>query len=211
MTFARKLFVFSTLLLAALSTHAQVYKCVEDKTGRISFSDIPCHGKTSGSHIDATPNTLDYSGSREQALKSEVQTLREKLREQDSRVNRETVGRTQADLQAARIDTKACEDARWYYESESRTNPNNKAAIEAKRAAMYGACGMKEPDRVEVINRQVVPATGNAPYVKPSPFTHCDNSGCWDSAGARYQRSGPDTFIGPRGSCRVIGNSMHCP
>ena len=32
----------------------------------------------------------------------------------------------------------------------------NDAAIEYKRAAMYGACGLREPDRVEVIQQEVI-------------------------------------------------------
>ncbi|AYH45890.1 DUF4124 domain-containing protein [Azoarcus sp. DN11] len=212
---ARTLPITLLLMLGLVAgAHAQVYRCVEDGTGRITFSDMPCHGKATGREIDVTPNTLDASAGREQALRSEVQELREKLREQQQTSQTDVTGRTQADLQATRFDSKACEDARWYYESETRTNPNNEAAIDAKRSAMFGACGMKEPDRVEV-RRNVVVRQELAPVPRsmaPAGLdTRCNGSDCRDSAGNHFQKDRRGTLHSPNGPCRFIGKSLHCP
>lgn len=212
---ARTLPIALLLALGLITgAHAQVYRCVEGGTGKITFSDIPCHGRATGRQVDATPNTLDSSASREQALRSEVQELRDKLREQQQASQAETTGRTQADLHAERIDSKACEDARWYYESETRTNPNNQAAIDAKRSAMFGACGMKEPDRVEVRRGVVVREQLLPPVRQSMPAgldTRCNGSDCQDSAGNHFVRDQRGTLHSPRGPCRFIGKTLHCP
>lgn len=128
---------------------AQVFKCVEERSGKVVFSDVPCHGKTSGRAVDATPNTIDASGSREQALRREVQELRERMGNYESASK---AGRSPSDQQSPRIDSRACEQARRSYDIEAGAFKQNKAAIEAKRSAMYGACGMREPTRIEINN-----------------------------------------------------------
>lgn len=57
--------------------------------------------------------------------------------------------------------------------------------------------------------------TGNkampTPVQQPSIITSCDNAGCWDNLGNRYNRSGGTTYFGPSGACQLIGNMMTCP
>ena len=45
---------------------------------------------------------------------------------------------------------------------------------------------------------------------RASVITSCDAGGCWDSDGARLQRSGPN-LIGPRGPCTPQGTLFNCP
>ncbi|WP_420094145.1 hypothetical protein [Parazoarcus communis] len=122
---------------------------MEDGSGKIVFSDVPCHGKTSGRPVDASPNTIDASGSREQALRREVQELRERMNKYESASQ---ASRSPSDQQSPRIDSRACEQARRSYDIEAGSLMQNRAAIEAKRSAMYGACGMREPTRIEIRN-----------------------------------------------------------
>ena len=61
---------------------------------------------------------------------------------------------------------------------------------------------------------QPSPAIGPlaAPPVLPGPavLTTCDATGCWDSAGARYNSQGP-VLLGPRGACTQQGELLICP
>ena len=56
------------------------------------------------------------------------------------------------------------------------------------------------------------PPAPPAPPVLPGPavLTTCDATGCWDSAGARYNSQGP-VLLGPRGACTQQGGLLICP
>lgn len=45
----------------------------------------------------------------------------------------------------------------------------------------------------------------------PSVITNCDDAGCWDNLGNRYNRGAGNTFFKPSGACQQIGNMMQCP
>lgn len=144
----------ASAILFSSFADAQVFKCVEERTGKISFSDVPCHGKDSGRVVDASPNTVDSSGSREQALRREVMELRDRMNRYESASQASS---TASSEQSSRIDTRACEQARRSYDIEAGSMTSNKATVEAKRSAMYGACGMQEPTRIEITNKYYGP------------------------------------------------------
>lgn len=127
-------------LLAAIAlsgtAHAQVYKCKEDGSGRITYSDVPCHGRNAGQHVDVQDNTLDASGSREQALRREVRELEQRMDSYDSGAARGQYGRTQADLQAERADSVACERAKRSLETKAGSTTRNRSTVASKDAAM---------------------------------------------------------------------------
>lgn len=50
-----------------------------------------------------------------------------------------------------------------------------------------------------------------APAPQPSVITSCDNGGCWDNLGNRYNRGAGNTFFGPSGACQKVGSTMQCP
>ena len=128
---------------------AQIFKC-QNAMGKIEFSDAPCNSAHTTSKIRAQPNSLDSSGSRELSLRLENEKLREQLSQQPNKLaNGVAPQRTQPDLQSERIDTIACERAKRDYEiTASASSYSDKPAIvEAKRSMMYGACGMREPNK----------------------------------------------------------------
>ena len=45
---------------------------------------------------------------------------------------------------------------------------------------------------------------------RPPVVTICDAAGCWDAAGARYNRQGP-VLVGPHGVCTQPGGLLNCP
>ena len=158
---------------------AQIYRCVDPANGHTSFTDQPCPpGQTAAEIAVPEPNTVDSSGAREQALLREMEALRERVRAaEEARVQR-----SEADLQAERVDSFACSQAQRAYELEAGALKQNEAAIEAKRAAMYGACGLREPDRVEIEQKVIVPRTVRRPL--------------WHDNPPRYPEPPPPRFTG---------------
>lgn len=192
------------LLLCGASAVAQgqVFKCADDRTGKISYSNVPCHGTNSGREIRVQENSLDTSGAREQAMRRELNELR-------SRVQAMEQAPAAQPPVANRMDSEECRQARRSYDIEAGSMTRNKSTVEAKRSAMYGACGMREPDRVEINNRyEVTPRRSSNNHI-----TNCDAGGCWDDEGGRYTRGAGDTYFPSQGggACQMIGGRMQCP
>lgn len=134
------------LLISTSSATAQgVYRC-QLADGRISFSDSPCGSASKSERLEVVPNSLDHAGAREQQLLLENQRLRDQLRAQQQiqSIPSEATSRPE------RIDSFECRKARRDYEVTANSSSNSKKVIEAKRSAMYGICGMREPDRTDV-------------------------------------------------------------
>ena len=196
--------------LHALPSDAQVFRCTDQRTGKIAYSDTPCQGGTTGGAVRIQENTLDTSNSRERALRRELQELRQRMNSYELNSDRSAYGRTEADLQAERADSRACEQAKRSLEIESGSMTRSQSSVNAKAAAMRSACGIREPDRVEV-NNYGRPSGRHNP--QPSVITNCDPGGCWDNLGNRYNRGAGNTYFPGAGSgaCQMIGGQMLCP
>ena len=49
------------------------------------------------------------------------------------------------------------------------------------------------------------------PVAPPSNITSCDNTGCWDNNGTRYNKGAGDTYFpSTGGSCQSVGGQMQC-
>lgn len=58
------------------------------------------------------------------------------------------------------------------------------------------------------------PRTAPAPTLAAPPvITNCDNAGCWDTNGVRYNRGAGDTHFPSTGgpACQLINGQMICP
>lgn len=209
--------LLAPLCLLFLTGQSTVYRCVDPVTNVTKFSDTRCQAHEQGSSRTVRPNSIDTQGSREQALRHEIRQLQGQLREQEARSYsaQSPTGMTQPDLQSQRIDTRECELARRAYEIESGSMSKSKSSVEMKREAMYGACGMREPDRTEINvrnDRYDAPAQDDERRRGPVVITNCDQGGCWDTRGGRYNRGAGDTHFGPNGVvCQMMGGQMICP
>lgn len=207
--------LLAPLCLVLLTGQARVYRCVDPATDAIRFSDIACQAQEQGTESIVRPNSINTQGAREQALRYEIRQLKDQLQEQERRNDsaQPVRGMTQPDLQAERIDARACEQARRSYEVESGSISRNQARLNMKREAMYGACGMREPDRTEInIKNNHYDDNGRRNVGGPSIITNCDSSGCWDTQGGRYHRGAGNTYFGPSGAaCQRTGSQMNCP
>lgn len=199
----------TALLLAALlatagPASAQVYKCT-NAAGKVEFSDAPCTNASRAEVMAPRDNTLDTSKARESAMRERMNELQQRMEEMERRQQSESAqrGRTDADVLAERIDSEACERAKRSLDLEASSLKKNKDAIAAKRSAMYGACGMKEPDVTNI---------NEGERRRPVTITNCDPGGCWTSDGRRLVKIGGGRYSGPNGlTCQTIGNRVQCP
>lgn len=201
--------------LHALPASAQVFRCIDAGSGRVTYSDVPCQDDKAGGAVIIQQNTIDTSGSREQALRHELRVLQQRMDTyENTTTTRPAYGRTEADLQAERANSLECEQAKRSHYLEASSMTRTQASVEAKAAAMRSACGIREPDRVE-FNRYAPERSSVRGGHRPPPgvITNCDNSGCWDSNGVRYHRGAGNTFIPGTGgpACQIVGNQLHCP
>lgn len=147
------------VLLTCTVAAQQVYRC-KNASGSLEFSDAPCSSGRTGDKISVQPNTLDSSATREHLLRQENERLKEQLRLQESSMRQSAPvtapQRSQGDLQAERIDTIECTRARRDYEVTASSSGNSRAIVEAKKSAMYGVCGMREPNQTNVnVNNRI--------------------------------------------------------
>ena len=129
-----------------------------DPQGRPGFSDQPCAAGTRQEMLQPRSNTLDIPGLRGQHLLHENQRMRQ---EPDN----DHISRRQMppDLQARRIDSMACQRAQKEMEIAADAIGANRHTVQAsRRSAMHGACGLKAPPQVTIINN---PAS--YPYRRP--------------------------------------------
>lgn len=162
------------LLLAATLWWApaqaqQVYRC-EQPDGRVAYSDAPCPRSARQAQVDVAPNTVDTSADREQMLKQENERLRDQLRREQAAASRPQPVVVQSGPPADRVNTPECRKAQEAYETSASAMTNTEAFIEAKRSAMFAACGLAEPDRTVAAPAPVivVPSHGRPP-VRPQP------------------------------------------
>ena len=155
---------------------AQYFKCTTP-TGRIEFSDKPCQSDTRREIINPRENTVDTSGQREQMLRQEINELRQRVdqAERQNSYQQPNYGRTGPDLQAERIDSRACEAAKRNYEIVAGRSAKDEASIEASRSAMYGACGMREPTVTIIRSEKINSYPSQAPV---RPCNHPQDFNC---------------------------------
>lgn len=150
MRFGAMLLSIALLWLIALPANAQVFKCVDAATGKLAYSDTPCKKGSTGGVERIQNNTIDSSGSREQALRRELQEMQRRMDSLENKRDQPTYGRTESDLQAERADSRECEQAKRSYDIEAGSMTRSRSTVAAKESAMRSACGMREPDRTTI-------------------------------------------------------------
>ena len=185
------------LALALIApAHAQILKCVDAK-GNVEFSDQRCQPGWKRQELTLKDNTLNSSGSREQALLEENKRLKDQLQKTLSEAHSTTAPTapsvaapvlTEADLQAQRQRSSACDEAARRYESAAGSIAPQAELIAARRSTMFATCGIREPDTVQVITN-----------VQPEAPRPCL---LW---GQRMQRSPITGLVRPVRVCLIVG------
>lgn len=198
----RKSQVLSSVLLAFLAwpfmASAQVQKCIDPATGKITFSDRGCSSGEEMTSIRVAPaNSIDGSQYRQQqADPSYPDAYQSQPEEEPSRVRVTVVG---ANNDAERKRKKLCKEA-----STPHKGAHGLTAAQRAHAAQLCA-GISLPDPAP----HAVPAPSPAPAV----IVSCDGAGCWDSNGQRYNRGAGATHFPANGgpACQLVGGQMICP
>ena len=133
--------VLALLVLPAGPALAQVFKCVDDKTGKISFSDTRCDTKSTGGRVEVKPNTMDTSGSREQIYRQQAREYQAAQKERAAAPWPEEDGYTDARV-AERANSRECEQAKREHENEKVSIYRDDSVLDAKYRYMKEACGL---------------------------------------------------------------------
>lgn len=196
----------STLLAAAVWTHeasAQVQKCVDPSTGKITFSDRGCSTGEESTTVRVSPaNSIDGSQYRQQLPQSATPYASQESRtESGQRGTRVTVVGENNDSERQR--KKLCKEA-------STPHKGAHGLTAAQRAHAAQLCsGISLP----VPAPQSAPVPTSTPPGSPAVITSCDPGGCWDSNGLRYTQGAGTTYIPTNGghACQRINGNMICP
>lgn len=206
--FRNPLLATSALLVSlawALPASAQVQKCVDPVTGKITFSDRGCSTGEETTTVRIAPaNSVDGSQYRQQQSEPTYPHAGHMPRIEPERSGPRVTG-VGTSNDADRQRQKLCKEA---------STPHKRAhgLTAAQRAAAAQLCaGITLPS----------PATNSAPAQAPMPapspvpalIVNCDAGGCWDSNGQRYNRGAGATHFPANGgpACQLTGGQMICP
>lgn len=184
------------LALLSPTIHAQVLKCTDPKTGNVTYSDGGCAASHKVAAIRIQPSSKQNSNSFS-----------------DSRVSQQA----QQDYYGQSFSTSA--------DSNQRRANSNPMAEQARKDAyreastpIKGARGLtaNQLRTLAALGGVDVPAPerehpqSSVPN-QPRMVTSCDEGGCWDTQGGRYNRGAGNTYIPTTGgSCQGVGNQMQC-
>ena len=160
--------VFGMALFAA-SAQGQILKCTGPK-GEVEFSNQSCQKGWKRQELALKENTVNHSGSREQSLLIENERLKAQLEKaqavQPAPPAAAAPVLTEADLQAQRLRAPACEDAARRYEIAAGSVAPRPELIAARRSAMFAACGIPEPDSVNLSTQTQVNVEATRPCLQ---------------------------------------------
>ena len=147
------------ILALTAPAHAQILKCV-DVRGNVEFSNQSCQPGWKRQELAIKENTVTSLGAREQALLEENKRLKDQLQSTRSDAGAGSAAAanpapalvlTEADFQAQRQRSSACDDAARRYEIAAGSIAPQTELIAARRSTMFAICGIREPDTVQVI------------------------------------------------------------
>ena len=125
------------------SAHSQTYFKCTTESGKTDFSDKPCPANARADVLNQKANVLDNSGMREQALRKENEALKSRLEKSEKSRAKKAENTTESHA----ASSYECKTAQRDYEVATSSIKPNELTIEARRSAMFIACGTKEPKR----------------------------------------------------------------
>ncbi|MGJ3704611.1 DUF4124 domain-containing protein [Variovorax sp. AFSI2.2] len=186
-----KALVATTLLAASFAACAQVHRCT-DAAGKVSFSDTACPTTAKQAArvlgADATDRRWENEVYGRQRNMESIENAARLLREPTS----DAVG----DAGGGIIQSDPNERIRA---QDERNMQRRMATMDADRARRAERDARADEAR-------------QAGSGAPTTITNCNASGCWDSAGNRYNRTGDGrNFWRADGKfCRANGNTFSC-
>lgn len=163
-----------------------VFTCKNDKTGVTTFSSSPCAVNADQIKVGQA-NVLDSSEWRHRVAQQQFE--------------REQVAQAREQRQRAQPST-----------TNEESNYDRQTRI---RNCMVSARSEKEKLLCQGVMPMPADNYADHSYAAPSPppkvITNCDDAGCWDNQGGRYNHGVGTTYFSPSGgACQMIGGQMEC-
>lgn len=201
----RKYLAAAIFVLAVLpgTSWAQMYKCT-GPNGEITFTKHGCATDNDTAKIEV--GRVNSQDSRAARQNIEEYEYRRSARPQGTRVT------VVADPRIAERQAKArndlCREANTAYKGAQNRQ------LTARQRAMSAGCASgasaQEIERISLDHKQKAAASNPAPSA-PSVITNCDQTGCWDNQGGRYNQGAGSTYIRNDGrACQNVGGQMIC-
>lgn len=227
--FLRPLVLCAAALLCA-AAQAQVVRCTDARTGKVTYTDGACEGGAAAREVEPrkTPEELQQERAQAaEALERKQQRLETEAAATRLQAEREALRqREQAAHTPPRPDyarSPECQRSRrqWQELNEAQAreplvhHPGLDAAQRQMDLDCLGPEGYAEMEKARAAQRPpvvVVPHTRPA-YPAPPPrphLTHCTEFTCFDAQGKAYPRAGPGRLPGPDGTCRSAGGRAPC-
>jgi len=226
----RPLVLCATALLC-LATQAQVVRCTDARTGKVTYTDGACESGAAAREVEPRKTAEELQQERAQAA--------EALQRKQQRLETEAAAtRLQAEREALRQRGQAtsapprpdharspeCLRSRrqWQELNEAQVreplvqNPALDAAQRQMDLDCLGPEGYAEMERARASQRPPLVVVPNARPAYPTPppsrpkLTHCTEFTCFDTEGKAYPRAGPGRLPGPDGTCRSAGGRAPC-
>jgi len=203
--------LLASFLVSCAAVHAQVVKCTDSLTGKVTYSDSGCSGGTVGQQVQARKSAQALEDERAQAeaarqryaapaTSSQAQQavpMRQEQAPQRDYASTFECRQAQRDIDIARGSVTA---------SQSEKLTNVAAAQRKADLACLGPTGYREAEAARAEARErAKERRARAPGV----ITHCDPGGCNDNYGNRYHRAGPNLVSGGK-TCTPAGSGWSC-
>lgn len=218
----RLLFIAAAVALVSTTVTGQVHKCV-DSSGRISYSQIPCQGAQRGGQVlgrEATEMRNEPDGYRHQLQMESLNRTHQQQRElidgpapppQPATSRAASQGDEPPTVGEAE-ETEKCETYSLHkgcIGGERSRNPNWSA-----RKGYFGSGGPadRKREQQEAAAEAARAEATRKQSLHPPRVSKCNDRGCWDNAGNRYNRIRDDNeFFSTNGKfCRIVGQNMTC-
>lgn len=186
----------ASLLVISPSALAEVFKCVDATTGKVTFTDVACPDKGSGDYVHVRPTNVDagYSAGDQRRQSQSQSSDDQKGKPAWLRSANRVAAEQEAEARQREVD-------RIYREAEFTKDPSKRSSLLRQAEAAQRSVGSSE--------RPSAPAPLPAP--EPTMMTNCDGAGCWDNTGSRYNKGAGNTYFRSDGkTCQAVGGSMDC-
>ena len=200
-----------SVLFGCAAVQAQVVKCTDSRTGKVTYSDSGCSGSEVGQQVQARKSAQELADERAQAEAArqryaaptpssqaqQAAPMRQEQAPQRDYASTFECRQAQRDIDIARGSVTA---------SQSEKLTNVAAAQRKADLACLGPTGYREAEAARAEARErAKERRARAPGV----ITHCDPGGCNDNYGNRYHRAGPNLVSGGK-TCTPAGSGWSC-
>ena len=224
--------------LLGTAAQAQVLRCTDARTGKVTYTDGECSGGTSVREVEARKTPQELQQERELAAEA-LERKQQRLQAESAAVELDARRAAERDRAKAAQAAAAAPQPQDYARSPecarsrrnldlvasglSRSTYEQDVRLEAAQRQVDMDClgpqGYAEVEKARANQPRVVvvppryPSAFPPAYPAPQPpprLTQCGDFRCTDNQGNTYPRTGPGRFPGPGGVCRSNGGQAPC-